>query len=253
MYPPQNPPPEDEADRRHYDPAKYHSHPTENAYQNAYNGFQTYDMKDGEPSPPDRGHKRSAYNEPSFINFDPNIGRWTNGIHVLGRDFKPKKYWARPVDGRRRGTFGRLMDGLTGEGPDVFVVLNGDRRTLHRDMPHRAQWSRWGGAKWDVNHNSDLWDPDHTLGEKVHFKKPWSDRNRQWYNFKTRKYDGAQKTIQNHMSNNLWTDAHWAPGAKGKNNFPTEIRDGFGQRAGFLPPGVGMFPGGRPRTPYTES
>lgn len=246
MYPPQNlwyPP---AADQMHYDPASHQPHPTENAYQNAYNGFQTYDMKDGEPCPPDRGHKRPAYAEVPFIDFDPDIGRWTNGLHVLGCDFKPKKYWARPVDGKRRGTFGRLMDGLTGQGPDVFVVLNGDRRTLHRDLPHRAQWSRWGGPQWDVNHNSDQWDPDHTLGEKVHHHRSWSDRNRKWYNFKTRQYDNSRKTIRNHLSDNLWTDAHWAPGAKGKYSIPVDIRDGFNQRTGFVQPWNGMFPGGRP-------
>ncbi|KAJ8607896.1 hypothetical protein MRB53_039992 [Persea americana] len=154
LYPPQNlwyPP---AADQMHYDPASHQPHPTENAYQNAYNGFQTYDMKDGEPCPPDRGHKRPAYAEVPFIDFDPDIGRWTNGLHVLGRDFKPKKYWARPVDGKTPWHF-RSLDGWSHcQGPDVFV-LNGDRRTLHRDLPHRAQWSRWGGPQWDVNHDSD--------------------------------------------------------------------------------------------------
>ena len=52
------------------------------------------------------------------------------------------KYWVRPVDGKRRGARGRLLDGLTGEGPDVFVVTGG-RQSWQMDRPDRWEWSNW--------------------------------------------------------------------------------------------------------------
>lgn len=198
----------------------------------------------------ERGHARSAPAEQPFVDYDPRIKRWTQGGRVLDKDFKAKKYWARPVDGKRRGTMGRLKDGLTGEGPDVFVVLNGDRRTLHRDMPHRAQWSKWKGPGYDVNWWSKVLgeDRDLTMGENVSWDMKWAKSDpREKYNFQTREYEGPRKRFKHEMQGRLWTDAHWPDGAKRDHMNPLSFRgpypDQWSTRVGF---GAGLWPGGRP-------
>ena len=108
---------------------RYHNNPlAENYQQNTYNGF---------PFLPEFGTRRTAPREEPFIHHRAR-GHAGPGWYQGGRKlhkFQSKKYWARPIDGARQGTFGRIKDALTGEGPDVFVVANGDKRTLMRDMP----------------------------------------------------------------------------------------------------------------------
>jgi hypothetical protein len=199
------------------------------------------------PRFPKRGIARSAPAELPYIDFDP----WRNTWHQAGialPNFKPKKYWARPVDGKRRGAWGRLKDGLTGEGADVYVVLNADRRTLHRDMPHRAQWSVWSDPLYDHNFFPRMRheDPDRTVSEERHFDVPWANQSR-WYNFRSRKYEEPVRLMRNHYNGKLWTDAHWHDDAKRKDTKPLSYRDGGGQWRTQVPRTAGRYAGGRPR------
>ena len=143
------------------------------------------------------------------------------------RRSRSKKYWARPVDGKRRGTLGRLLDGLIGEGPDVFVVLTGSRRSLHRDMPHRAQWSGWEGSL-DDHGRCRSEGPGHSRSEPDHFERNGA-RRRGKYNFQTRKYESAARMDPNRRNENLWTDAYWSEGARRGDMNPSMFRDGRGQ------------------------
>lgn len=195
----------------------------------------------------DEGPRRSAPAEMPFKEHDPIFGGWWQGQRKL-RDFRPNKYWARPVDGKRRGARGRLMDGLTGKGPDVFVVFNGDRRTLHRDMPHRAQWSGWNGL-WDVNLGSESYDPDATAGEYFNFDMPWAKQDQNPYNFRTRKHNRLRISDFAPGSNRVWSDAHWRPNARNSDQNPLTKRNALGQWGTQVPRWAGLYPGGRPVIP----
>ncbi|KAK3705495.1 hypothetical protein LTR37_013312 [Vermiconidia calcicola] len=200
---------------------------------------------------PDRGHARSAPAELPYIEYDPGLRRWTQGNKVLSSSFKPKKYWARPVDGKRRGALGRLKDGLTGEGPDVFAVLNGDRRTLHRDLPHRAQWSNWDGPNHNPNWLSWWYgeDMDETRGEHWHGDAPWADQGAKRYNFRNRKYQGPARQHLDALRGKLWSDAYWREGAKRNDKNPLSKKDHWGQAWTRVPYWQAyMYPGGREGT-----
>ena len=163
----------------------------------------------------------------------------------MPRNFKSNKYWARPCDGKRTGTWGRLKDGLTGEGPDVFVVLNGDRRTLMRDMPHRTQWSGWNGFGWDPNWGYS--DPDDTPGFHYQGWAPWTNKRLfQRYNFKTRDYEGPRKLARRYAAGDLWTDAYWKDGARRRDMDPISYRTKPGRWATQVPRSAGYYSGGRP-------
>ncbi|EME41844.1 hypothetical protein DOTSEDRAFT_135635 [Dothistroma septosporum NZE10] len=215
----------------------FHPQPLSEDYQQAaYNGF---------PFVPEFGHRRNAPREEPFVHYRPNRG-WYQGGRKL-ENFKSKKYWARPVDGARRGTLGRIKDGLTGEGPDVFVVMNGDRRTLHRDMPKRGHWSHWdeNGLGW-LNRDPDWrgaaedmdWLPPGNLGST-----PWARRERdEVYNFRTRRYS----EIQPGYKWGFWSDAHWPHGHRGKWSLPTCWRDWDGHWNTTVDGSAGRWPGGRP-------
>ncbi|KAK5132181.1 hypothetical protein LTR08_009304 [Meristemomyces frigidus] len=200
----------------------------------------------GEKKYHDIGHRRTAPAEPAFVEYDRVHKGWYQGDRRMPRDSKPNKYWARPVDGKRRGAMGRLLDGLTGEGPSVFVVVNGDRRTLMRDMPHKAQWSRWEGPKWDINWDKWDWDKDATQGEDVHMDVPWATQGRGRYNFRTRRYEGGAERQRHHMQNRLWTDAHWAPDAGRYDADPLSFRTGPREYTSRVDPWDREYPGGRP-------
>jgi hypothetical protein len=149
------------------------------------------------------------------------------------------------VDGKRRGAVGRLLDGLTGEGPDVYVVSNGDRRTLHRDLPHRTEWSGWDGRFWDPNWGHP--DKDRTLGENVHFPGmfPWATRTNKKYNFYTRRYETPRRYVRNQLKGKLWTDAYWPDGAKRFDMNPLTVRVNPWQYGTRVPWTASFYPGGR--------
>ncbi|KAK5128411.1 hypothetical protein LTR85_003079 [Meristemomyces frigidus] len=210
--------------------------------------FDPFNFNPTHPWFPDNGHRRTAPREPPFVDYDPDNRGWYQGNHKMPSNFKPKKYWARPVDGKRKGAFGRLADGLTGEGADVFVVLNGDKRTLMRDMPHRAQWSKWGGYLWDPNFGQWRWDKDATSGEAFHKTMPWAGKgDGKRYNFQTREYEDRKERAKNHMQNRLWTDAHWPEGAGRYDMNPLSFRTDPWVYQTAVSPYAGLWAGGRPR------
>lgn len=223
----------------------------ENYFDNIHNGYEWDDdlvpWWMGGHYKPDRGHARSAPAEPSFIRWDPIRTGWYQGLERMPKGFRSTKYWARPCDGKRTGALGRLKDGLTGEGPDVYVVINGDRRTKMRDMPHMKQWSGWGGWKYDPNHGQWEFDKDWTIGETIHRQAPWAKRENEKYNFYKREYQDPRERHKHHIENRLWTDAHWAQGAKNSDKTPLSYRLGPNQNVfNFRWWLSGSLPGGRP-------
>ena len=230
----------------------------ENFQDNVFKGMHTPNGWNGQPFSPnplnpsspiyyrDIGHRRSAPAEPPFVEFNAMHRGWYQGPFKMPRSFQSNKYWARPIDGKRRGAMGRLLDGLTREGPDVFVVINGDRRTLSRDMPHKPQWSQWEGPAWDANWNKRMWDKDFTEGEDLHMTRPGVERN-EHYNFRTRKYEGHADLMKHSWQGRLWTDAHWAPGAKRSARNPLSFRTDPLRYSTKVAPFSGFHPGGRPR------
>lgn len=222
---------------------RFHNEPlAENYQQAAYNGF---------PFLPEFGHRRTAPREEPFIHHRANgiAGQgpgWYQGGHKFPKgSFRSKKYWVRPIDGARHGALGRLKDALTGEGPDVFVVANGDRRTFMRDVPSRNHWSGWDktGLRWVGDANWRGASEDMDWYPKTNYHAPWARREKdQVYNFRTREYDDLKG------SNRLgfWSDAHYSQGQRGKYSIPTAWRMWDGKWHTTVDPSAGRWPGGRP-------
>lgn len=105
------------------------------------------------------------------------------GSYRRGSISKPKKrsaksglYWARPNDTGKQGSFwSRMSDGLTGKGPDVFVLACKDRRNRLKEMPSGDVWTQRG--YWEDENEGDV---------------PWTWRPGN-YNFGTRRYEGRPK------------------------------------------------------------
>jgi hypothetical protein len=93
---------------------------------------------------------RSRTAEAPTIDHDSCPRYRKQGCRPNGREYKPKKYWARPVDRRSHGAWGRLMDVLHGDGPDVFIVVKEHHRSLHSGLSHRTPWSGWEIPEWNV-------------------------------------------------------------------------------------------------------
>ncbi|KAF2764668.1 hypothetical protein EJ03DRAFT_378430 [Teratosphaeria nubilosa] len=236
-------------------PSSYHPTPRpigENTQDNLRNNYtwQNWDHPPWHPhhwSLPDKGPRRSAPAESPYIDWSPQTG-WhrptPQGPQKIPGGFKAKKFWARPSDGKRRGAMGRLKDVVTGEGPDVFVVLNADRRALGRDLPHRALWAGWG-----VDGDGGGVDRDRTGAEGWWWEAPWvaGGRGRR-YNFCTRRYEGVEERKRSRKEGRLWADARWAPGvavARGDME-PECVRGEKGEWVTRVPGWAGRFAGGRP-------
>jgi hypothetical protein len=200
----------------------------------------------------DVGPRRRFPAEHPFIQYFPGYG-WHQGDRKL-RHFKPKYYWTRPHDGKRPGAWGRLKDGLTGEGPDVFVTINGDKRTLMRDRPQKWQWSRWGRSPGEID-DQRRYDRDAIEAEFMDpFEPTWTDKSSRagaYYNFKNRRYETLQPSWSGSMfgygaSNRVWRDAQWRPGAKRSDTNPYNYQTPDLQWWNRVPYNAGEFPGGRP-------
>ena len=167
-----------------------------------YDTNQTYrGRSDTRYSSPQAQFARSRSLEPRLSDYNDYYKSCGRINARRNRRSRSKKYWARPVDGRRRGTLGRLLDVLIGEGPDVFVVLTGSRRSLHRDMPHRAQWAGW---EWSLDDHGRCRSegPGHSRSEPDHFERNGA-RRRGKYNFQTRKYESDARMDPNRRNENL--------------------------------------------------
>lgn len=92
------------------------------------------------------------------------------------RNSRAGLYWARPKDtGKQSSFWSRTSDGLTGKGPDVFVLACKDRRNRMKEMPSRDVWTQRG--YWEDENDGDM---------------PWTMRPGV-YNFGSRRYEGRPK------------------------------------------------------------
>lgn len=175
-------------------------------------------------------------------------GRWSES-HVEVKGFKAPMYFIRPHDGKRTGAGGRFLDGVTGEGPDVFVTKCGDKRAFMRDRPQRWQWSGWGLTPRQRNDLED-WDKDfrtkdlHPVRELGPSRQ--ARRARPCYNFQTRRFEGRGAALRRGPWH-TWSDARWAEGARRGDVWPLSYRDAANRWYTRVPPGSGRYAGGRPR------
>ena len=220
--------------------------PAEHLQQNFWNQDQ------GAGPWADVGPRRSFPAEQPYIQYHQGFG-WHQGGRKL-RHFKPKYYWTRPHDGKRSGSLGRLKDVLTNEGPDVFITINGDKRTLMRDRPQKWQWSRWGLTPQQFN-DKQYYDPDAIEAEFMNpFETFWtnnSSRAGAHYNFKNRKYETHQHGWSGSLygygpGNRVWRDAQWRPGAKRSDTNPYNYQTPDTTWWNRVPDSAGDWAGGRP-------
>lgn len=197
----------------------------------------------------DEGPRRTFPCAEPFIQHFPRNGSHTPGWHKGDRHlhhFKPNYYWTRPHDGKRSGTLGRLKDALTGEGADVFITINGDKRAFMRDRPQRWQWSGWSeeASRW---YQRRWFDPDAIEAEFVNpFAAGWTERKSGGrYNFRTRRYEPPQVGWTDPRS--VWMNAQWRPGAKRSSMKPLNHQTAEGLWWSTVPWQAGNFVGGRPR------
>ncbi|RMY64569.1 hypothetical protein D0863_09735 [Hortaea werneckii] len=192
------------------------------------------------------GHARDAPREYPYIEHNAQLGGWWQGPVRL-RNFKPNLYFTRPHDGKRTGGFGRLKDALTGEGPDVFVTISGDKRTLMRDRPQKWQWSEWALTDEEQDERIEF-DKDLRYQDlEPIIETPWAQRSG-WhkYNFRTRKFEHPRWSwLTDH--DKVWRDATWAPGAKRRDMRPLNKRNIYGEWESRVPWQAGYWCGGRPR------
>ncbi|KAK3070714.1 hypothetical protein LTR53_009967 [Teratosphaeriaceae sp. CCFEE 6253] len=197
-------------------------------FNDPWTGWSTWDI----------GHRRSAPAELPYREYDPRLGGWWQGERRL-KNFRPDYYYTRPCDGKRRGTMGRLKDALTSEGPDVFITMSGDRRTLMKDRPQRWQWTGWGmnmaqqvawmhDRDWRAQDGMDVLNGNPPPG----------------YNFRKRRYEAPK--MKNWQNDRLWTDAHWQDGARRHARIPSSKRYLSGAQATRVPLNSGFYAGGRP-------
>jgi hypothetical protein len=107
------------------------------------------------------------------------------------RKSKGAKYWVRPVDGKRRGVWGRMLDGLTGEGPDVFVVFGRNRRSGQTDRPRTWEWRNEENPDLYYVTGASCGCVDCSLyfkGPEERFEMGWAKRQKR-YNNDSRRYE----------------------------------------------------------------
>jgi hypothetical protein len=193
------------------------------------------------------GHKRSPAAELPFVEWDPYIGRWRQGPQVL-YGYKSNKFFSRPHDGKRPGSWGRFKDALTGEGADVFVTASGDKRTRMRDRPQRHQWTGWDLSQ-DEKDDRYLYDKDFRMQDTMPIreitKSGRAARNRRpKYDFNRRKFLSDGQILRDPVG--VYRDAYWRPGARRDDASAYARRDMNGNHRHDVPPWAGLYPGGRP-------
>lgn len=202
---------------------------------------------DGRYSGPDFGPRRGAPAEKPYR--QQRRGRWYEGRREI-KGFKAPMFIVRPSDGKRSGTIGRLLDALTGEGPDVFVIKCGDKRTLMRDRPQRWQWSGWGLDDVEL---ADLAEFDKDFRPKdlrpirnwlQSIERARAARHR--YNFQSRRYHTDRETFAV-PPEYVWRDVRWPEDAKRWEAFPLSFLDGNREWWTRVPRASGNYAGGRPR------
>ena len=218
--------------------------PTSNPFGDDYQNFvQNYGFSPADIGLPDLGSRRTAPRELPYREYRKDFG-WWQGDRKL-RNFKPNYYMTRPHDGKRSGTLGRLKDVVTGEGPDVFVTINGDKRTLMKDRPKSWQWNGWGPTGQELR--NILTDKDFREQDLISWDMPWTEGDRAkkpFYNFRNREYEYPKPSWL--RPNGVWTNAQWAPGARHDSRTPLNKRDYFGLWWSRVPRDAEFYAGGRP-------
>lgn len=192
----------------------------------------------------DLGPRRSAPREMPFREYDPQLGGWWQGNRKL-HNFKPNYYFTRPHDGKRSGTWGRLKDVMTRQGPDVFVTISGDKRTLMRDRPQKRHWAGWGEAPWETFNRIEC-DKDWRPQDEMPIMDIGRTRKRAFepfYNFRNRKFEHPRWKWAE--KDGVWTDAHWDE-RHPRGAPPLNKRDLAGAWESGVPWYAGAWAGGRP-------
>ena len=217
-------------------------------YQNARFGAHGWPPLQGYPLG-NFGHRRNVPKEMPFTEYDPYHKAWYQGDRKLP-NFKPKKFWTRPHDGKRPGAWGRLKDGLGGEGADVFVTTSGDKRTFHKDRPQRWQWTG-NKLSWDEIMEKRWFDKDHRDQDEMQVRNaPWTRAERSaypTYNFRSREYEYPNSSWLN--PNRFWQNANWPPNVRHSSDNPLNAQDVFGNWRSRVPWNAGWWAGGRPAWP----
>ncbi|KAL2355205.1 hypothetical protein BJ546DRAFT_841522 [Cryomyces antarcticus] len=157
--------------------------------------------------------------EPPYVRHYPGFG-WYQGRRHL-RNFKPSYAWIRPHDGKRKGWVGGLKDIATGQGPDYFLGINGDRRTRDCDFrPSRGRWSRWDQQGVNDHH---LLDEDGLMNALP--AMPWARRRGKAYDFR------PEKRKYRYPTYDAWTDVRWPEHGPANLQNPRAKRDIYGRWA----------------------
>ncbi|KAF1821000.1 uncharacterized protein K489DRAFT_307435, partial [Dissoconium aciculare CBS 342.82] len=145
-----------------------------------------------------------------------NGGWQREGRSVKG--CRSQKYFVRPVDGKRKGYWGRIKDGVTGSGPDVYVVAAADSRTLHNSFPEHNRWSNWDSLGGPFESDSDQRD--------ISLDLPWQARHPgKVYNFRTRRYENVNKRASDHYWSHAVWPRHGHEHRDGLHHLPVSTRD----------------------------
>lgn len=146
---------------------------------------------------------------------------------------KPSKAFIWPKDGKRGGTWGRVKDILSGQGPDIFVTFGAKKSDCVFNRPTRAQWA----GHVPLDDFGLIKGFDHEKFAPWTVKGPRGRVPRLCYDFRTRKY-----VVENPS---MWTDAIWQlePCKNRRDNpYPEAVRDWSGewyQDAYYLPHVIG--------------
>lgn len=180
-----------------------------------------------------------------FVEWDPFLRVWRQGSNFKP-NFKPKRYFTRPHDGKRPGWGGRVKDAFSGEGADVFVTTSGDKRTLMRDRPQRWQWSGWKptlNEQIEMRRDKDFrWQDFQPVIDTKFGRKRWEEP---FYNYRNREFESFGEVWRH--PEKVWTNVQWPQGAKHSNRQPWNYRDLNNDWWGRVPFEAGFWPGGRPR------
>ncbi|KAK5118070.1 hypothetical protein LTR62_004116 [Meristemomyces frigidus] len=216
----------------------FSNYQTDYKWRYPYSVFPPQDVREGP--------RRNAPAEPPFKEYDPFNRCWRQGNRRLP-GFKPKYYFTRPCDGKRAGALGRIKDALTGEGPDVFITINGDKRTLMRDRPQRHAWSGWGLTPEEIR-DRVRYDPDWRGCDAMPvIGMSWThNRNHEpLYNYQNREFITPEKMAR--QPQNVWTNVDWGQGGKDGWKMPLSYRDTNRNWTTRVNPWAGLYPGARPR------
>lgn len=139
------------------------------------------------------------------VSYDPQISSLSH-TSIMGRK---GSCWIWPNDGKRKGSWGRVRDVLTGKGPDIHIG-----KLEHAWDLRQSRWSRWPEYDLQAIFN------DHSKPPAKH-----ADRKDKRYNFKTRRYEKPK--LLEKPERQAWSYARWS--SHRKNPYLLEYRDIHGR------------------------